>query len=510
MEATPSSADATETWTTPQSPTHKPEESTQEKPQSTRTEIEAEDKNPTNMSDVESSAFTENETSDLSEDPERPAQTGPEDEEEKEKAPEISVAFNSEVHLENGQLERSVLGMLEVQVEIDPNTGASSIMSKAPLSAEALGAKGEGIQHSKEELCQILNAISDVGMQTILDRNEEQGEPKEEKAETKEPETEPSPEAPEVLTQDTQHQEKTTELEHPGYLAVSEYDVEEGGLNLSGGEAEEDEDKEQEREEEVEVGEDKWEMVSCRPEERLDPVVLTFQGFTMVQTAPGLSFSYREEGRVLKVEQVYISNEEDGDKVTSEDLNLITAENMSAKEESPQSEEPASSSASRSKGTLQKPPPEVTLETVCLDIGPATAAISVPLQELSDVSDVTGSGEAPVPDVPQNPPQIPDVSEDAKGNVSTVEHAVRTGLEAQRVVKTELKHEPDLEDEVFQDVPLDGNGETSQASIQRERAAQSTEQKPEIQALMPPSETPKRAGGKTTNKRMTCQCCTVM
>ncbi|KAM8825004.1 uncharacterized protein ACB058_021097 isoform 1-T2 [Synchiropus picturatus] len=87
---------------------------------------------------------------------------------------------------ESGQDGRSVLGMLSVQVERDPKTGATVVRSVAPVSSPAQatttattifddGRKsihtvgGSGDQPSTEELGQILGVIDGVGMKVLLD-----------------------------------------------------------------------------------------------------------------------------------------------------------------------------------------------------------------------------------------------------------------------------------------------------------------------------------------------------
>ncbi|KAM9843169.1 uncharacterized protein ACBR49_012398 [Aulostomus maculatus] len=86
---------------------------------------------------------------------------------------------------ESGQDGRSVLGMLSVQVERDPKTGATIIRSVAPVStpADAPVANtvfddgrrsihtvgGLGDEPSTEELGQILSVIDGVGMKVLLD-----------------------------------------------------------------------------------------------------------------------------------------------------------------------------------------------------------------------------------------------------------------------------------------------------------------------------------------------------
>ncbi|XP_019964414.2 paralemmin-1-like [Paralichthys olivaceus] len=84
---------------------------------------------------------------------------------------------------ESGDDGRSVMGMLAVQVERDPKTGATVVRSVAPTSAGAErvhtvfddGRKsihtvgGSGGQPSTEELGQILSVIDGVGMEALLD-----------------------------------------------------------------------------------------------------------------------------------------------------------------------------------------------------------------------------------------------------------------------------------------------------------------------------------------------------
>lgn len=86
---------------------------------------------------------------------------------------------------ESGQDGRSVLGMLAVQVEKDPKTGATIVRSVTPVSAPAdpqkasiifddgrksIHAIGEcGTQPSSDELGQILSVIDGVGMKAILE-----------------------------------------------------------------------------------------------------------------------------------------------------------------------------------------------------------------------------------------------------------------------------------------------------------------------------------------------------
>ncbi|XP_028454878.1 palmdelphin-like [Perca flavescens] len=98
----------------------------------------------------------------------------------------FSVQMTQRMSHESGQEGRSVLGMLAVQVERDPKTGATSVRSVAPVavpsgaptaatvyddgrkSIRAVG--GSGSQPSSEELGQILSIVDGVGMKALLDK----------------------------------------------------------------------------------------------------------------------------------------------------------------------------------------------------------------------------------------------------------------------------------------------------------------------------------------------------
>ncbi|KAI9533423.1 hypothetical protein NQZ68_024477 [Dissostichus eleginoides] len=101
----------------------------------------------------------------------------------KEREDHFSPKMAQRTFPESGQDGRSVLGMLSVQVERDPKTGATVIRSVAPLSSpsgatttvfddgrksiHAVG--GSGNQPSSEELGQILSIVDGVGMRVLLD-----------------------------------------------------------------------------------------------------------------------------------------------------------------------------------------------------------------------------------------------------------------------------------------------------------------------------------------------------
>ncbi|XP_042249419.1 paralemmin-1-like isoform X2 [Thunnus maccoyii] len=97
----------------------------------------------------------------------------------------FSLHMAQNIFHDSGHDGRSVLGMLAVQVERDPKTGASVVRSVAPVSSpadapmaatvfddgrksiHAIG--GSGGKPSTEELGQILSVIDGVGMKVILD-----------------------------------------------------------------------------------------------------------------------------------------------------------------------------------------------------------------------------------------------------------------------------------------------------------------------------------------------------
>ncbi|KAJ8251765.1 hypothetical protein GJAV_G00225200 [Gymnothorax javanicus] len=84
--------------------------------------------------------------------------------------------------LKNGPEERSVLGMVELQVERDLKTGATVILSVAPVAPGQTGAPGEtvfddgrrhvqalgGVTPGPEELGQILDVLKGAGLQALL------------------------------------------------------------------------------------------------------------------------------------------------------------------------------------------------------------------------------------------------------------------------------------------------------------------------------------------------------
>ncbi|CAL8271298.1 unnamed protein product [Lota lota] len=102
---------------------------------------------------------------------------------------DITEDMSRTIFHECGQDGRSVLGMVAVQVERDPRTGATVVRSVAPVSAPGAAAAaaamattvfddgrmsvhaigGGGVQPSAEELGRILSVIDGVGMTALLD-----------------------------------------------------------------------------------------------------------------------------------------------------------------------------------------------------------------------------------------------------------------------------------------------------------------------------------------------------
>ncbi|MCJ8739384.1 hypothetical protein PDJAM_G00046510 [Pangasius djambal] len=247
-------------------------------------------------------------------------------------------------------------------------------------------------------------------------------------------------------------------------------------------------------EDDAEVEEEEWEMVNCSPEEGLDLVPTS--DLTQAQTESSLG--HEGDGAVLKVEQVFIMDEEEDLEIgASEVLSLVVAEKSSDLQ--------GTSCESRAERSREERPPEGALQTLSFEKG-AHAGTSAPLQELSNVSCIISEES---PECKQNLPHFPAHTTRALKGDNT-EYKGDQGISASRIVKTEWKEASGPEDEVFQYIPLERKRETSPPVLQRKMVAQSTEQESEIQTLMPPSATPNRAETVTSTKRKTCHCCTVM
>ncbi|XP_026772994.3 uncharacterized protein DDB_G0290301 isoform X2 [Pangasianodon hypophthalmus] len=250
-------------------------------------------------------------------------------------------------------------------------------------------------------------------------------------------------------------------------------------------------------EDDAEVEEEEWEMVNCSPEEGLD-MVLTCD---LTQAQTDSSLGHKGDGAVLKVEQVFIMDEEEDLEIgASEVLSLVVAEKSSDLQDT--------SCEFQSERSQEERPPEGALQTPCFGKG-ALVGTSAPLQELSNVSGIISEES---PECKQPLLHLPVHTSQAVKEIlgDNTEYKGDQGISASRIVKMEWKETSGPEDEVFQYIPLDRKREKSPPVLQREMVAQSIEQESEIQTLMPPSATPNRAETVTSTKRKTCHCCTVM
>ncbi|XP_049323591.1 paralemmin-2 isoform X4 [Astyanax mexicanus] len=541
MEPMASSAEASGTGTTPFLSTQTTEEISTDAPE----EIQDEGDKTADKND-------ENEASSLSDsNTEKPTQVNAADEDEKESGETV----NTEVILQNGQRERSVLEVMEIQVERDPKTGATNIKSMAPVAepvpaaaAAALDATGEAVFDDGRGTVQPVGATDVIGqldMQTGPDGDvrivcdKELGAPEVEtgdpEVETGDPEVETGdPEVetgdPEVVEHSTEDLQKTTDSTHNSIQQVKTPEKEDEPEEVQRNDMDVSEAKVQQKEE----GDEEWEMVNCRPEEGLDPVVLSFLGFTQVQA--------EDQGAVLKVEQVLIGGEEVPEMSLSENLSPIMVENVKPGNEeslkSTRNEESQLNTVESSESCPEESFPEETSQDVMLETG--GEGESVGLHDLDNISDIMDSedvstedpteAQQSLPHVSNDTPDVPEateeVPEDSAGSATTnIEeqdrHPARTETETQSETQRVeefphveiIKHGSNPEDEIFEDVPLDGNKETPQTLKQRAAAAaaHSFQQEPEIQALVSPDVSSNRTrGGGEMTKHKTCQCCSVM
>ncbi|XP_049323590.1 paralemmin-2 isoform X2 [Astyanax mexicanus] len=548
MEPMASSAEASGTGTTPFLSTQTTEEISTDAPE----EIQDEGDKTADKND-------ENEASSLSDsNTEKPTQVNAADEDEKESGETV----NTEVILQNGQRERSVLEVMEIQVERDPKTGATNIKSMAPVAepvpaaaAAALDATGEAVFDDGRGTVQPVGATDVIGqldMQTgpdgdvriVCDKElgapeVETGDPEVEtgdpEVETGDPEVETGdPEVetgdPEVVEHSTEDLQKTTDSTHNSIQQVKTPEKEDEPEEVQRNDMDVSEAKVQQKEE----GDEEWEMVNCRPEEGLDPVVLSFLGFTQVQA--------EDQGAVLKVEQVLIGGEEVPEMSLSENLSPIMVENVKPGNEeslkSTRNEESQLNTVESSESCPEESFPEETSQDVMLETG--GEGESVGLHDLDNISDIMDSedvstedpteAQQSLPHVSNDTPDVPEateeVPEDSAGSATTnIEeqdrHPARTETETQSETQRVeefphveiIKHGSNPEDEIFEDVPLDGNKETPQTLKQRAAAAaaHSFQQEPEIQALVSPDVSSNRTrGGGEMTKHKTCQCCSVM
>ncbi|XP_029364176.1 paralemmin-1-like [Echeneis naucrates] len=231
----------------------------------------------------------------------------------------FSVKMEQNVSHENGQEGRSVLGMLAVQVERDPKTGATVVTSVAPMatpadhpnattvfddgrkSIHAVG--GTGCQPSTEELGQILSAIDGVGMKALLD--EVTVVPNEAETKTEHVEASRTPKE-KVVSFPTHHalsRDNDMQLD-----STQGYDLE-ARMSIEHCAVRHEEDKQEERR--VTALRDIEGAVETIEDQQLEegPVTLLFLGYADATTSLGES---QEDGEgMLTVERVIIT--EDGE-----------------------------------------------------------------------------------------------------------------------------------------------------------------------------------------------------
>lgn len=235
----------------------------------------------------------------------------------KEAEDHFSIQMAQRMFHESGQEGRSVLGMLEVQVERDPKTGATVVRSVAPVSTPAgsstattifddgrksIHAVGvSGSQPSTEELGQILSVVDGVGMKVLLD--EVTVTPN--KAETKIEDANRAPEG-QVLSFSTRHatsKEDNTQLDSSrSYDLEAELGREDCSLSMG--------NKENEKEDRsiMAVGDIAGEVGNVE-DLRLEegPVTLVFLGYSDADQAD----SQEDQEGMITVERVMIT--EDGE-----------------------------------------------------------------------------------------------------------------------------------------------------------------------------------------------------
>ncbi|XP_076121393.1 uncharacterized protein LOC143101967 isoform X2 [Alosa pseudoharengus] len=287
---------------------------------------------------------------------------------------ETAVPSHTFLPMQNGGEDRSVLGMLEVRVERDLRTGASVVKTVAALppgtppgatpmetvfddGRKCVRAVSGGLsgacEASAEDLDQVLNTLAEVGVPVLLEarglvapsveglggREEVKVEEEAEKAEGTEEETEVEEEAEkeegteveteakgevevgdtEEASEDQRDQAVASESSHKIPL---ELEPKEDSVNMreesvgdadgvwekgeSGDEKVIDTEEEEEEEEEA-----------FRPEEGLDPITLTFLGFSQAASEPGQGNG--DDGSLVRIERVLIRDYSDEEEEEEEE-----------------------------------------------------------------------------------------------------------------------------------------------------------------------------------------------
>ncbi|XP_040917593.1 paralemmin-1-like isoform X2 [Toxotes jaculatrix] len=227
----------------------------------------------------------------------------------------FSIQMAQRMFQESGQDGRSVLGMLAVQVERDPKTGATIVRSVAPVSTPAAAPQattvfddgrksihavgGSGGQPSAKELGQILSVIDGVGMKALLDEVTVVPSKAEKKTENAEASRTPKEKVLSLSTHHAMSKENTTQLDSlRSYNVEAELSIEDGAVSVG-----KKEDKKEDRS--IMALSDMEGQVDNVDDQRLEegPVTLVFLGYT--DATNGQSHS-QEDGEGLPSRKLHL------------------------------------------------------------------------------------------------------------------------------------------------------------------------------------------------------------
>ncbi|XP_018617566.2 paralemmin-3 isoform X2 [Scleropages formosus] len=405
--------------------------------------------------------------------------------------------------MQNGQEERSVLGVVQVQVEKDLKTGATTIKSVAPVAHGALECPGEvlfddgsksvqaaeGVAPSPEELGQVLSAVDDMGMlveaQVIINGRKENAE-----------EAHPAP------PKENGFGEKEGEEEEIKHNACSPPPQEETphASNAS-------------TDTTVDVAVGALE----------DAVTMTFLGFSVAE--PGQGLDGEDAGEIIRAERVVItddgedqpvseeappsgsteepsespSNEKSDLKVTDQNLEL-EADSNTHTDENQDTESGVSEAVAAEEAEAKLAAEE------------AEAKLAAEEEGKQDTAEGESRGEGDVP----RPDSTEGAVEASQGLANSTAEAGAGDVEENPATAVILKDQ-------FQDVPLDSEptqeGSATKPELQplvgaAEANSTPAEQEPLVSASKAPPETSSaalsRAEGGAVPKQKSCQCCSVM
>ncbi|KAG7491588.1 hypothetical protein MATL_G00005290 [Megalops atlanticus] len=447
-------------------------------------------------------------------------------------SPEIPVLPTSlqENTVENGEQERSVVGVVEVQVERDLKTGATTIKSVSTVapgetapsgetvfddgrtSVQTVGGLGDGAQPTPEELGQVLSAVAGTAAEAAPEEaavtpNGTEGDGEEAHKGPAEENgcagADSSPSPPQA--------EGAPSTNGPVSDAQSP--------QLEGGSAEGAPDH---------LGE--------------GPVTMTFLGFT--EAEPGQDGGEEDAGEIIRAERVIITDEGEELPETEQEAppgysteppapsdNSAAAEpseaETEAEAEAPQPDTEAGAGGPLDSETKTEPEAPQAEEAAAADTETET-------ETQTGEAACEGAGQ-PVEEAPAPEEELPAASAEAEASASQlpVYSAGQPSLSPQpgpeeEGVGAEGKIE---EDEAaaprgtpgqFQDVPLDGNAKVEDAGEPELQPLKETTETPvqpsEQETLLASSKAsgqtdaaaPSRGEGGDAPKRKTCQCCSVM